>query len=215
MSNFASDNSKWLKNYSEKVNKTRQKSNGNKWIIPVVFVIMIGGFIGIMIANGGLTDPQKFNAIKIMGGIGGFMLILSIILIATGKKKVASSRTSDNLNELIRSAEEAAAFDEQMAQSPLFSAEIPTGNLFATKDYLGKKFSHMGDETYEFVRIKDIASLHYTAYKEGVIAKSYIIDLRDSAGKVMMNASIENRAKLDSFIENLKTVLPGLEITVE
>lgn len=212
MSNYASEGSKWLKEYSARVNQKRAKSNGNKWLVPVIFTIIIGGLIGVMIANGALEDPQKMGAIKILGVIGGVMLLLSIILIATSKKKVASNKTEVNLNELLQSAEEVQAFDQQMSQKPVFSVDNPLGSsVFATKDYLGYKYSDMGDETYLFTHLKDIASMHYQGVRGTGLSRSYIFDLRDSAGKVLMNGTLDNRGKLEDLIDELKTTLSSAE----
>ena len=212
MSNYASEESKWLKEYSARVNQKRAKSNGNKWLIPVIFTIIIGGLIGVMIANGALEDPQKMNGVKILGGIGGFMLLLSIILIATSKKKVASNKTTLNLDALLSSSEEVKAFDQQMAQKPVFSVDNPLGSsIFATKDYLGYKYSDMGDESYFFVHLKDIASMHYQGVKGTGLSRSYIFDLRDNAGKVLMNGTLDNRGKLEDLIDELKTTLSSAE----
>ncbi len=208
MSNYASQGSKWLKEYSAKVNQKRNKSNGNKWLVPLIMTIILGGLVGFMIANGALDDPQKMNAIKILGAIAGVMLLLTIILIATSKKKVASNRTSENLDELLQSAEEVQAFDQQMAQKPVFSVDNPLGSsIFATKDYLGYKFSDMGDESYQFVHLRDIASMHYQGVKGTGLKRIYFFDLRDKAGKVLLNGTLDNRGKLEDLLDELKTSL--------
>lgn len=212
MSNYASEGSKWLKEYSARVNQKRTKSNGNKWLIPVIFTIIIGGLIGVMISQGALDDPQKMTGVKILGAIGGVMLLLSIILIATSKKKVASKRTEDNLNELLKSSEEVQAFDQQMAQKPIFSVDNPLGSsIFATKDYLGYKFSDMGDETYQFVHLRDIASMHYQGVKGTGLSRIYFFDLRDNDGKVLLNGTLDNRGKLEDLLDELKTSLSGAD----
>ncbi len=216
MSNYASEGSKWLKEYSTRVNQKRTKSNGNKWLIPVIFTIIIGGLIGVMISQGALDDPQKMTGVKILGAIGGVMLLLSIILIATSKKKVASNRTAVDLDELLKSAEEVQAFDQQMAQKPIFSVDNPLGSsIFATKDYLGYKFSDMGDETYQFVHLRDIASMHYLGVKGTGLSRSYIFDLRDNNGKVLMNGTLDNRGKLEDLLDELKTSLAGVDFVEE
>ena len=216
MSNYASTGSKWLKDYSAKVDKKRNKSNGNKWLVPLIFTIIMGGLVGVMVANGGLNDPQKLGAIKILGVIAGVMLLLTIILIATGKKKVASNRTSVNLDALLTSAEEVAAFDQQMAASPVFKVENSANNcIFATKDYLGYKFSDMGDETYTFIHLRDISSFHYQAGKMVGPERPYIFDLRDASGKVLLNGVLENHSKLIGLEEGIQVALNNIQFIEE
>lgn len=216
MSNLASENSSWLKSYAERVNKARGKSNGNKWIIPVIMTIIMGGLIGLMIANGGLDDPERLSTIKLLGVIAGVMLLLSVILIAKGKKKKASLRTEDNLNELLTSKEEVAAFDAQMSSEPVFKVENSSNDCyFATKDYFGRKFSDMGDETYEFIHIRDIASIHYRGMKGSGIGRSYFMDLRDASGNVLMNGMVANRSRLDSLKEDLSKVISDTRFVEE
>ena len=216
MGKLASENSRWLKEYTQRVNRPRNKSNGNKWLIPLIITLILGAFIGIMIANGALNDPQKIGGIKIMGVIAGVMLLVSIILIAKGKKKVASSRTEDNLNELLQSVEEVKAFDEQMAAGPIFKVENSSDNYyFATKDFFGRRFSDMGDETYTFVRVRDISSLHYQALKGDGLKFEYLFDLRNAEGEVLLNGRLENTACLESLEEGLQKVLSGLSLIGE
>lgn len=216
MGNLASENSKWLKEYTQRVDKLRNKSNGNKWLIPLIITIILGVFIGIMIANGGLNDPQKMGGIKILGVIAGVMLLVSIILIAKGKKKVASSRTADNLNELLQSVDEVKAFDAQMAQSPVFKVENSSDNyFFATRDFFGVRFSDMGDETYTFVHVRDIDSLHYQAIKGDGLKFEYLFDLRNAKGEVLLNGHLENTECLRSLEDGLQRVLSGLSIIGE
>jgi hypothetical protein len=211
MGNYASEGSQWLKSYSERVDKAKGKSNGNKWLIPVIFTIMMGGFVAIMIANGGLDDPQKQGTIKVMGCIAGFMLLLSILLIAKGKKKVASARTAENLNELLRSPEEVAAFDRQMAAAPRFVVENSSNDsFFATDDYLGRRFSAMGNETFEFIRLRDIASLHYQKYR-----KDYNFDIRDAGGKVLMNGILADFGRLEGLKAVLTDIHSGIQLIEE
>jgi len=216
MGKLASENSKWLKEYTQRVDKLRNKSNGNKWLVPLIITIILGVFIGIMIANGGLNDPQKMGGIKILGVIAGVMLLVSIILIAKGKKKVASSRTADNLNELLQSVDEVKAFDAQMAQSPVFKVENSSNNyFFATRDFFGVRFSDMGDETYTFVHVRDIDSLHYQAIKGDGLKFEYLFDLRNAKGEVLLNGHLENTECLRSLEDGLQRVLSGLSIIGE
>ena len=211
MGKYASEGSTWLKSYAERVNKARGKSNGNKWLVPVIFTIIMGGFVGIMIANGGLDDPQKQGVIKVMGCIAGVMLLLSILLIAKGKKIVASARTENNLNELLQSAEEVAAFDRQMSVAPLFTVQNSSNDcFFATADYFGRRFPHMGDETFEFVHLRDIVSIHYQRYKG-----ECIFDLRDAGGKVIMNGILADFGKLEELKAGLAGVISGTQYVEE
>ncbi len=211
MSNYASEGSKWLKDYSARVNKARNKSNGNKWLVPVIFTIITGGFGGMMIANGALEDPQKAGGVKILGVVACVMLLLSVVLIAKGKKKVASGRTEDNLNALLTSADEVKAFDKQMSEKPVFFVDnAGVHGVFATKDYLVYKFSDMGDETYEFARLREIASIHYQGIKTAG-KWSYIFDLRNADDKVLLNGTMDDEGRMTALREGLADAIADLQ----
>lgn len=215
MGNLASENSVWLKEYVKRVSGAKAKSDKQKGpIILIVIPVLIGVFIGFTIYNGGLNDPQTLNTIKILGGIGGAILVLGLILIAVGKKKNVTTRTETNLNELLRSVDEVKAFDAQMAEEPVFVVANDANNCFAaTKDYLYKKFSDLGNETYTFVRLKDIASLHFQLQlTKGAIGKDYILDFRDADNQVLLNGYVSGRAKLDQLAESMSYVLAGVRM---
>ena len=202
MGNLASENSVWLKEYVKRVSGAKAKSDKQKGpIILIVIPVLIGVFIGFTIYNGGLNDPQTLNTIKILGGIGGAILVLGLILIAVGKKKNVTTRTETNLNELLRSVDEVKAFDAQMAEEPVFVVANDANNCFAaTKDYL-------------FVRLKDIASLHFQLQlTKGATGKDYILDFRDANNQVLLNGYVSGRAKLDQLAESMSYVLAGVRM---
>ena len=212
-SKIASENSVWLKEYLKRTSGAKKKSNGNKKIILIIIPIMLAAVIGFMIYNGGLNDPQAVNTIKILGIIAAVIFVFAVIMIALGKKKNVTSRTEDNLNELFGSVEEVKDFDRQMAVNPVFKVEIDELNYTAaTRDYLFKRFSDMGNETYTFIRLKDIDSLHYTPAKtKDVLKKEFYVDWRDSSGKVLMNGRVTSSAKLVSLQEGLQPLVPGIK----
>ena len=215
-SKIATENSAWLQEYLKRTSGAKKKSNGNKKIILIIIPLMLAVGIGAIIYNGGLNDPQFLNTIKILACIAGAILVLAIILIAAGSKKNVTSRTEDNLNELIRSSGEAKDFDKQMSVNPVFKVEIDELNYFAsTRDYLYKRFSDMGNETYTFVRLKDIDSLHYSMAKVKGLKKEFYIDLRDGNGKVLMNGRVTSPAKLTSFQESIQSLVPDIKFVGE
>lgn len=216
-SKIASENSAWLKEYLKRTSGAKKKSNGNKKIILIIIPIMLAAVIGFMIYNGGLNDPQALNTIKILGIIAAVIFVFAIILIALGNKKNVTSRTEDCLNELIKTAEEAKDFDKQMAVNPVFKVEIDQLNYTAaTRDYLYNRFSDMGNETYTFIRLKDIASLHYSPAKsKDILKKEFYVDWRDSSGKVLMNGRVTSPAKLVSLQEGVQPLVPDIRFVQE
>ena len=219
-SKIASANSVWLKDYIKRTTDKKAKSDAKKGpILMIVIPVMLGGVVGYLVANGGLNDPQTVGTIKILAIIAGIILLFGILLIALGKKKNVTSRTEDSLNEILKTAEEVKAFDEQMAAPPIFVVEEDANHCFAaTKDYLYRKFSDLGNETYDFARLKDIASIHYVSdvtAKGTVLDKPYIVDLRDKNGNVLMNGNISNTVNLNIFKEYLASVIADLETKEE
>lgn len=213
MGNLASENSVWLKEYVKRVSGAKAKSDKSKGpIILIVIPLLLAAGIGFAIYNGGLNDPQTLNTIKILSCIAGGILVLGIILIAVGKKKNVTTRTETNLNELLRSVDEVKAFDAQMASEPVFVVGNDKNNYFAaTKDYLYKRFPDLGNETYTFVRLKDIASLHFQLTR-GATDKDYLLDFRDEGGQVLLSGYVSGRDKLDQLAQGMSYVLAGVKM---
>lgn len=216
-SKIASENSVWLKEYLKRTSGAKKKSNGNKKIILIIIPIVLAALIGFMIYNGGLNDPQTMHTIKILGVIAAVIFVFAVIMIALGNKKNVTARTEDCLNELIKTADEAKDFDKQMAVKPIFKVEIDELNYTAaTRDYLYNRFSDMGNETYTFIRLKDIASLHYSPAKsKDILKKEFYVDWRDSSGKVLMNGRVTSPAKLVSLQEGVQPLVPDIRFVQE
>lgn len=214
MSNLASENSVWLKEYVKRTSSAKAKSDKKKGpVFLIVIPCVFAAIIGLMIYNGGLNDPQAFNTIKILGIIAGAILVLGIILIAAGKKKNVTTRTETNLNELLKSVDDVNAFDEQMSQEPLFVVKNDANNFFAsTRDFFYERFSDMGNETYTFVKLKDIASVHYVIIKKGIeINHECIFDLRDVNGDVILNGRFDSTKKLEELTGYLGSAITVVE----
>ena len=211
-SKLASERSVWLKEYCKRTGAAKAKSDKQKGpIIMIVIPLMVGGVIGYLIYNGGLNDPQTASTIKILAIIGGAILVFALLLTALGKKKNVTSRTEENLNELLTTEAEVKAFDTQMSEEPLFKVGLDSLNYFAVNgDYFYERFSDLGNETYTFVRIKDIASLHYVVKIKG-LEKEYIIDFRDGKGDVLLNGRLDSKSKFDTLKAGLDSVISGLE----
>ena len=211
MSKMASEKSVWLREYRKRVYAAREKSGSKKIIMPIMLLIMAGGLEAFLIfGKDGLNDPQLQGPIKGIGIVAGVMLLLVILLIALGKKQDVAQATTDNLNQLLRTPEEVKEFDTQMQEPPAFIVENGKNYcFFATKDYLVKKSSDLGNETYVFARIADIASLHYKIIKENGFEKDCIVDIRDRNGLVLMNGHLEGKGLRDALIAGLESVRRG------
>ncbi|MBO4651548.1 MAG: hypothetical protein J5653_10195 [Clostridiales bacterium] len=205
MSKFASEHSTWLKEYCKRVKKAKAKSNGNKKIIPIIIFLMAGGLDAYLIfAKDGLNDPQLQGPVKGIAIGAGIMLLLSILLIALGKKKDVTIRTTSNLDELLTSVEAVKDFDEQMKAAPVFKVEIDANAcFFATKDYLVEKFPDLGNETYSFVRLSDIAEFHYCGIKKNGKVQSIAFDIRDRSGNVIMNGILDSMRKVNALSDGI------------
>ncbi|MBR5418562.1 MAG: hypothetical protein IK109_11125 [Clostridiales bacterium] len=205
MSKFASEHSTWLKEYCKRVKKAKAKSNGNKKIIPIIIFLMAGGLDAYLIfAKDGLNDPQLQGPVKGIAIGAGIMLLLSILLIALGKKKDVTIRTTSNLDELLTSVEAVKDFDEQMKAAPFFKVEIDANAcFFATKDYLVEKFPDLGNETYSFVRLSDIAEFHYCGIKKNGKVQSIAFDIRDRSGNVIMNGILDSMRKVNALSDGI------------
>ena len=215
-SNLASEKSVWLKEYVKRAGGAKAKSDKQKGpILMTVIPLMLGGVVGYLIYNGGLNDPQTASTIKILACIAGAILVLGLILIALSKKKNVTSRTEECLNELLTTEAEVKSFDVQMSEEPLFKVGLDSLNYFAANgDYFYERFSALGNETYTFVRIKDIASLHYVVKIKG-LEKEYIIDFRDNKGDVLLNGRLDSSKKFNALKEGLSKVLSDLESVEE
>lgn len=205
MSKFASEHSVWLKEYTKRVKKAKAKSNGNKKIIPIIIFLMAGGLDAYLIfAKDGLNDPQLQGPVKGIAIGAGIMLVLSILLIALGKKKDVTIRTTSNLNELLTSVEAVKDFDAQMQAAPVFKVEIDANAcFFATKDYLVEKFPDLGNETYSFVRLSDIAEFHYCGIKKNGKVQSIAFDIRDRSGNVIMNGILYSMKEVNALCDGI------------
>ena len=205
MSKFASEHSTWLREYCKRVKKAKAKSNGNKKIIPIIIFLMAGGLDAYLIfAKDGLNDPQLQGPVKGIAIGAGIMLLLSILLIALGKKKDVTIRTTSNLDELLTSVEAVKDFDEQMKAAPVFKVEIDANAcFFATKDYLVEKFPDLGNETYSFVRLSDIAEFHYCGIKKNGKVQSIAFDIRDRSGNVIMNGILDSMRKVNALSDGI------------
>lgn len=211
MSKLASEKSTWLKEYRKRVYAARKKSGSNKKIIPIMLLIMAGGLEAYLIfGQDGLNDPQLQGPIKAIGIIAGVMLVLTTLLIALGKKIDVAKPTTDCLDKILTTPEEVKAFDAQMQEPPAFIVENGKNYcFFATKDYLAKRSFDMGNETYIFARIADIASLHYKIIKENGFEKDCIVDIRDRNGFVLMSGHLEGKGLREALAAGLESVARG------
>ena len=211
MSKLASEQSTWLKEYRKRVYAARKKSGSNKKIMPIMILVMAGGLEAFLIfGKDGLNDPQLQGPIKIIGIVAGVMLILTTLLIALGKKTDVAKPTTDNLDKLLTTPEDVKAFDAQMQEPPVFIVENSTNYcFFATKDYLAKKSFDMGNETYIFARIEDIASLHYKIIKVNGLEKDCIVDIRNRNGFVLISGHLVGKSLREALIAGLESVARG------
>ena len=153
--------SAWFSQYEKEVNAKRNTSNGNKKILVIIPVLLIGAMIFMMIRNGALADEQAKGGLYALIGIAVFIVLLVLILTGKGKKIDAAAVTRKDLDDLLKTPEDAKEFDAQMGAAPAFKVENSKDEyIFATKDYFGSRFTYLGDLTYRFIKISDVTLLH-------------------------------------------------------
>ena len=203
--NSPAGQSAWFSQYEKEVSGARNSSNGNKKILLIVPILVIGFMIFMMIRNGALENEQSRGGIFALIGIAAFILILVLVLTAKGKKIDAAAITRKDLDALLKTPRDAAEFDSQMNADPIVKITNQGDDcIFATKDYFGTKFKYLGDLTYRFIRISDVSVLHAVLYTKGHCD----VEFRDSNGNVLLIWVAENRAKVDE----LKAAMPDLNI---
>lgn len=219
MSTLASTNSVWFRKYEQEVQGKRQAGTGNKKVIFIILPIMFVGFAGMALMNGGIADPGTKNALQIILGIFVFLMIFVLLLTGKAKKIDAAKTTRENLDALLLTIEEVNRFDAQMSAAPLFEIVNDMGDsVFATSDYLGKKYKVNGDLTFRFIRMADIRSLHYKKTKSmsaNPMSASFFIDWRDARGEILMNGSVDTGKKLEALMEEIRKILPDIEMKQE
>ena len=206
------ETSKWVQSYAKSVREKAKKSAGNKWIVPVIIALMVGGVAGKLIYDGKLDDPQVGPAIKVMIGIGCFMVLLTILLIAKKKRTDPAEQTITMLNNLLKTPEQVASFDAQMAAAPRIIVRNQDGGyVFATNELIGIRFNFMGDDKYSFARISDIRVMHFlTSAMSGQVLEYTWCDASD---RVLMGGQVDGDVGLQQLINGIRAVIPGIQIT--
>ena len=153
--------SSWFRAYEKEVNGVKNANGNKKIILLIVPILLIGGMIGMMIKNGALQEGQPRGGIYVLLAIGAFIIVMMLIGIKRAKTSDAAAFTRKDLDALLDSPETAEEFDRQMKAAPLFQVMNQKNDyVFATKDYLGMQFPYLGDATYRFIRLSDVASIH-------------------------------------------------------
>ena len=197
--------SAWFSQYEKEVNAKRNASNGNKKILVIIPVLLIGAMIFMMIRNGALADEQAKGGLYALIGIAVFIVLLVLILTGKGKKIDAAAVTRKDLDDLLKTPEDAKEFDAQMGAAPAFKVENSKDEyIFATKDYFGSRFTYLGDLTYRFIRISDVTLLHAILYKKG----SCDVEFRDGNGDVLLTWVADDKSKVDE----LKAAMPSINV---
>ena len=197
--------SAWFSQYEKEVNAKRNPSTGNKKILVIVPVLLIGALIAIMIKNGALADEQAKGGLYALIGIAVFIVLLVLVLTGKGKKIDAAAVTRKDLDDLLKTPEDAKEFDAQISAEPSFKIENSKDEyIFATKDYFGTRFTYLGDLTYRFIRISDVSLLHVILYKKG----SCDVKFRNEKGDVLLTWVADDKKKVD----DLKAAMPGINI---
>ena len=206
------EQSKWVQAYAKNVREKAKKSAGNKWLAPLIIALMVGGVSGKLIYDGKLNDPQAGTAIKVMLGVAGFLILLTILLIAKKKKTDPAEQTITMLNNLLTTPEEVASFDAQMAAAPKIIVRNQDGGyVFATDKLLGIKFNFMGDEKYSFVKISDVKVMHFLTKRVSSQVQEYT--WCDANGRVLMGGHVDGGVGLQTLLDGIQAVIPGIQIT--
>lgn len=197
--------SAWFSQYEKEVTAKRNTSNGNKKILVIIPVLLIGAMIFMMIRNGALADEQAKGGLYALIGIAVFIVLLVLVLTGKGKKIDAAAVTRKDLDDLLKTPEDAKEFDAQMGAAPVFKVENSKDEyIFATKDYFGSRFTYLGDLTYRFIKISDVTLLHAILYKKG----SCDVEFRNGNGDVLLTWVADDKSKVDE----LKAAMPSINV---
>ncbi|MBR1599717.1 MAG: hypothetical protein IJ661_12515 [Lachnospiraceae bacterium] len=213
---LASESSVWLKRYEQEVNEKRNESAGSKKIIFVILPVMFVALLFMLMSNGDPSGAESRAAIFPL--VIGFVILMLFVALLTGKGKKTdvAKRTRDNLDALLLTPEEVHSFDAQMSEAPVFEIVNDMGDsVFATIDFLGKRFKVNGNVTYTFIRFSEVKSLHYAKTRGTGIKTAYFIDWRDDMGKVLMNGEIDSGSRLEQLTEAVRKVKPDVTIKKE
>ncbi|MCR5251469.1 MAG: hypothetical protein K6E50_12770 [Lachnospiraceae bacterium] len=203
MANSASmaEQSAWFRKYEGEVNGAKKASNGNKGLLVIIPILLIGGAIFMMVRNGALESEQTKGAVYMLAGIGIVLVLMILILTGRSKKTDAAGITRKDLDSLLKNPQDAAAFDAQMSAEPVFRVENTKDQyIFATKDFLGTKFNHLGNVTYRFIAIGSISVLHTVRNGNG----SCDVEFRNGSGDVLLTWVAENGDKVEEVKDCLR-----------
>lgn len=199
----------WFQRYEQEVNGAKKAAAGKKKVL-IIIPIMLFAIMFVMIKNGALENDQTKGGVFFMGALGAVMLLMIIILTSKAKNGDAATVTRKDLDTLLQSAQDVAEFDAQMQGNPLFQLENgPDEFIFATKDFIGTRFKFMGDTTWRFIRIRDIAVLH-TVHGNSNNTDHCDVEFRDRNNQVLLTWVAKNEKK----VEELKVLLQGLNLNL-
>ena len=147
-----------------------------------------------------------------MLGVGGFLVLLTILLIAKKKKTDPAEQTITMLNNLLKTPEDVASFDAQMAAAPRIIVRNQDGGyVFATNELIGIRFNFMGDDKYSFARISDIRVMHFlTSAMSGQVLEYTWCDASD---RVLMGGHVDGDVGLQELLNGIRAVIPDIQIT--
>ena len=202
------EQSEWFKQYESEVGGKKNASDGKKGILVIIPLLLFGGMMAMMIKNGALQNEQTKNGVYALAGICVFLVLMILILTGKSKKRDAAAITRKDLNMLIKTSQDAAEFDAQMKAAPVFKVENQKDNyIFATKDYIGTKFTYLGDVIYRFIRISSISVLHTVRNSNGHCD----VEFRNGSKDVLLIWVAENEVK----VEELKNCLKGINLNLD
>ena len=202
------EQSAWFRQYESEVSGAKNASNSKKGILVIIPILLFGGMIAMMIKNGALESEQTKGGVYMMAGIGIFLVLMILILTSKSKKSDAAGITRKDLNALFKTSQDAADFDAQMKESPVFQVVNKKDDyIFATKDYIGTKFNALGNVTYRFIKISSIAVLHTVRNGNGHCD----VEFRNGSKDVLLIWVAENEAK----VEELKNCLASINLNLD
>ena len=208
--------STWLQAYETEVREKRNQSNQKKKVIFILLPVMLIFMFIAILSSSDLSNPEVRTSMMVMGGVFAFTLLFVIFIVSISKKKDVTKYTSQNLTKLLTSDEEVDLFDQQMATAPINEVTIASETtIFVTADYLGKKWMASGDLRYDFIRLSDIASLHYKKTGSNTanpLNAAFFFDIRNAGQNIILNGSVDSGKQLEAFIALLQDVKP--EITI-
>ena len=206
--------SKWFEKYDAQIKEERQKGHVSRMRSLIIIAIIVIAIIVLQFIYNTENAPM---ASLIIGGMGVFAMLFMFLVSGKGKKKDVTKYVREDLEELLRTPEEAAQFDEEMFAAPLFqmATDRSGSTLSFTEHYIYSTMLLFGVKTYCLGRLSDCAAINFASAKDsgsllpGIV---YFVDVLDVTGKCVFSVTLHGRKTMTEFEEAMTRFCPGINL---